>query len=104
MRIVRILEPTLASYLKEYITKGVEGFKELKWSGVKNELKQYKELIDKYFEKSPPKTINEAKSDRRVVLFIDATHFGFAIFLVFLWCRSRIFLKSHTGRKRHNVL
>lgn len=35
---------------------------------------------------------------------MDAAHFVFAPFLGFLWCLTRVFIPSPTGRKRFNVL
>jgi transposase len=48
--------------------------------------------------------LEEAKSGKRVVLFVDAAHFVLAPFLGFLWCFTRVFIKSPSGRKRFNVL
>ena len=48
--------------------------------------------------------LEEAKSGKRVVLFVDAAHFVFAPFLGFLWSFARVFIKSPSGRKRFNVL
>ena len=48
--------------------------------------------------------LEEAKSGKRVVLFVDAAHFVFGAFLGFLWCFARVFIKSPSGRKRFNVL
>lgn len=48
--------------------------------------------------------LQEAKDGTRAVLFGDAAHFVFAPFLGFLWCFTRLFVKSPSGRKRFNVL
>ena len=48
--------------------------------------------------------LEQARSGKKVVLFMDAAHFIFATFLGCLWSRTRCFLKSHAGRKRYNVL
>lgn len=48
--------------------------------------------------------MDEAKEDKRVVLFMDAAHFIFATFLGYLWSKTRVFIKSHAGRRRYNVL
>ncbi len=48
--------------------------------------------------------MDQARKGEKVVLFMDAAHFIFATFLGYIWCRTRYFLKSHTGRKRYNVL
>jgi transposase len=39
-----------------------------------------------------------------VVLFLDAAHFIYTVYLGFLWCLSRMFLRSPSGRQRFNVL
>jgi len=39
-----------------------------------------------------------------VLLFIDGVHFVQAAFLGCLWCFTRIFIRSPSGRKRWNVL
>jgi transposase len=46
----------------------------------------------------------EAQAGKRVVLFLDAAHFIYTVYLGFLWCFSRIFLRSPAGRQRFNVL
>jgi transposase len=48
--------------------------------------------------------IEEAKGGVRQLLFVDASHFVLAAFLGCLWCFSRIFVKSPSGRQRYNVL
>lgn len=48
--------------------------------------------------------IEEAKNGKRQLFFVDAAHFVLAPFLGFLWCFTRIFIKSPSGRKRFNVL
>ena len=46
----------------------------------------------------------EAQAGQRVVLFLDAAHFVYTVYLGFLWCWERIFLRAPSGRKRFNVL
>lgn len=46
----------------------------------------------------------EAQAGQRVVLFRDAAHFVHRAFLGFLWCFTRLFIPSPSGRKRFNVL
>ena len=48
--------------------------------------------------------LEEAKSGRRVIFFMDAAHFVFAPFLGLLWCFERLFVKAPSGRQRLNVL
>ena len=48
--------------------------------------------------------LEEAKAGKRVVLFMDAAHFVHGAFLAAVWCFTRLFILSPTGRKRFNVL
>ncbi len=48
--------------------------------------------------------LEEAKEGKRVVLFMDAAHFVWTVYLGYLWCFARQFIRSPTGRKRFNVL
>jgi transposase len=48
--------------------------------------------------------IARAKSGETVLLFLDGVHFVQAAFLGYLWCFTRIFVRSPSGRKRWNVL
>jgi len=48
--------------------------------------------------------LEEAKKGERVVLFLDGAHFVHSIFLGFIWCLTRVFIKSSSGRSRFNVL
>jgi len=46
----------------------------------------------------------EARAGRRQVRFVDASHFVFATFLGYLWCKTRCCVRAASGRKRFNVL
>jgi len=48
--------------------------------------------------------LEEAKAGRRAVYFVDAAHFVQGAFLGFLWCFSRVLVRSPSGRQRFNVL
>ena len=54
-------------------------------------------------EKLQPK-IEEARTGKCVLLFVDASHFVLSAFLGYLWSFVRIFVKSPSGRQRYNVL
>lgn len=60
-QICRITKPTLVEYLTEFQDYGVDGLKVLKWKGQSSQLNNYKEMIDRAFEKEPPQSINEAR-------------------------------------------
>jgi transposase len=45
-----------------------------------------------------------ARAGRRQVRFVDASHFVFATFLGYLWCKVRWCVRAASGRKRFNVL
>jgi transposase len=48
--------------------------------------------------------IKEAEKGERVLLFMDAAHFVWQLYLGVLWCLSRIFIPAASGRTRINVL
>jgi len=48
--------------------------------------------------------LEEAKYGKRHGFFVDASCFVFAAFLGSLWCFTRIFLPTLSGRQRYNVL
>lgn len=48
--------------------------------------------------------LEEAKAGKRRVYFVDAAHFVFTAFLGYLWCFTRIFVRTPHGRQRLNVL
>ena len=48
--------------------------------------------------------MEEGKEGKRQMLFVDASHFVHSPFLGKVWCKTRVFIKSPSGRKRHNVL
>src|SRR3954454_12797033 len=48
--------------------------------------------------------LEEARAGRRQVLFVDASHFVFATFLGWVWCKVRWCVRAASGRKRFNVL
>lgn len=48
--------------------------------------------------------LQEARENKRVVYFVDAAHFVLSYFLGFLWCFTRLFVKTAPGRQRFNVL
>jgi transposase len=48
--------------------------------------------------------LEEANEGKRAVYFVDAAHFVMGAFLGFLWCVSRVFVRTPSGRQRFNVL
>jgi transposase len=48
--------------------------------------------------------LEEAKAGKKAVFFVDAAHFVHRAYLGFIWCLTRIFIPSPSGRKRFNVL
>jgi len=57
-----------------------------------------------YQEKKLEPRLEEARQGKRAVFFVDAAHFVMKAFLGYIWCLTRIFIKSPSGRKRFNVL
>jgi transposase len=60
--IMGICQDTLREYFNQYIGKGLEGLKELRFYKPKSKLENYHEIIDKEFRENPPATIKEASS------------------------------------------
>jgi len=58
----------------------------------------------KFKEEQLEPRLEEAKSGKRIVFFVDAAHFVLTPFLGYLWSFTRIFIKAPAGRKRFNVL
>jgi len=48
--------------------------------------------------------INEAEEGKRTLLFMDASHFVWQLYLGVLWCVTRLFIPAASGRTRINVL
>jgi transposase len=60
--IVRVSEPTLVSYLREYATGGVEGLKQLNFYQPASDLVSHQTKIETYFREHPPKSLAQAAS------------------------------------------
>ena len=48
--------------------------------------------------------LEEAQQGKRRVFFVDAAHFVQGAFLGMIWCFTRIFIRSSSGRHRYSVL
>jgi transposase len=48
--------------------------------------------------------LKAARAGRRLLYFVDASHFVFAAFLGVVWCWVRQCIRAASGRKRYNVL
>ena len=48
--------------------------------------------------------LEEARKGQRRVFFVDAAHFVLGGFLGMIWCFTRIFIRSASGRQRYSVL
>jgi len=48
--------------------------------------------------------LEEAKTGKRTVYFVDAAHFVLGAFLGYLWSFLRVFVRTPSGRQRFNVL
>jgi hypothetical protein len=60
VQLVRITEPTLLSYLREYQNGGIAQLKQLNFYRPQSELKQHQENLEAYFREHPPKTLAQA--------------------------------------------
>ena len=93
---IRRSETQVGKFLKKL------GFKKLKIGYVPG--KANLEAQEKYHEEKLKPRLNEAENGERAVFFVDAAHFVMQPFLGCIWCGSRVFIKSPSGRKRWNVL
>ena len=59
---------------------------------------------DGYLKSSLEPRIREAEKGERALLFMDAAHFVWQLYLGVLWCITRIFIPAASGRTRINVL
>lgn len=57
-----------------------------------------------FLEQKLTPRLEEAKSGKREVYFVDAAHFVLGAFLGYLWSFVRVFLRTPSGRQRFNVL
>jgi transposase len=48
--------------------------------------------------------LEEAQAGKRAVLYMDAAHFVHGAYLGMVWCFTRLFIASPSGRQRFNVL
>lgn len=67
------------------------------------EAEKIKEIETYRLEKLEP-LLEEAINGEKAVFFVDAAHFVHRAYLGFLWCFTRTFICSPSGRKRFNVL
>jgi len=58
----------------------------------------------KYLTEELEPRLERAKENKQVLLFMDASHFIWQVYLGVLWCISRIFIPAASGRERINVL
>ena len=62
------------------------------------------EAQQKFHDEQLQPRLEEAKGGKRSVYFVDAAHFVMGAFLGFLWCVTRVFVRTPSGRQRFNVL
>ena len=58
----------------------------------------------KFLEEQLQPLLKQAQCKLHQVWFVDASHFVFALYLGYLWCLVRCFVRAPCGRKRYNVL
>lgn len=59
-QLIRVTEPTVLSYFRDYQSGGIAKLKELTFNRPQSELKQHQESKDAYFREHPPKTLAQA--------------------------------------------
>jgi transposase len=57
-----------------------------------------------FLETSLEPRMQEAEEGKRILLFMDAAHFVWQLYIGVLWCIKRIFIPAASGRTRINVL
>lgn len=62
------------------------------------------EVQEAFKKKELMPRLEEAKEGKRAVFFVDAAHFVLGAFLGYVWCFTRLFIPSPSGRQRFNVL
>lgn len=62
------------------------------------------EAQEKFKVKELEPRLEEAIAGKRDVYFVDAAHFVLGAFLGILWCITRVFVRTPSGRQRFNVL
>lgn len=61
-RLCRISPVTLVEYFRQYIDGGIERLKLNLYRGKNNELAEYRETLEEFFNANPPKSTKEAKA------------------------------------------
>ena len=90
--------------VREYMKRIGMGYRKVGFvPGKSDDPEKQKEQEEFRTEQLEP-LLEEAKEGNRVVLFMDAAHFVWTVYLGYLWCFARQFIRSPTGRKRFNVL
>lgn len=59
-RLLRVSRASISNWLKAYREYGLEGVKRLNYRKKWGELTSHQETIEEYFQKNPPKTVQEA--------------------------------------------
>jgi transposase len=83
----------------------------LKWCKVaavpvppKKSIEEHAQVQARFVANELEPCLRQARAGHRAVFFVDAAHFVWAPFLGWLWCLTRLFVRSATGRQRYNVL
>lgn len=61
-QLIRVTEPTLLRYLRDYQMGGIAKLKELTFNQPQSDLKQHQESLETYFRAHPPKTLAQASA------------------------------------------
>ena len=61
-RLCQITKTTLTKYIRQYQSSGIEGLKNLGYTGQPSDLNQHGDSLKEYFKKSPPSTVAEASA------------------------------------------
>ncbi|NEO65250.1 MAG: helix-turn-helix domain-containing protein [Moorea sp. SIO4G2] len=70
-QLLRISEPTLVKYLREYQAGGIEQLKHLKFYRPQSELKQHQKTLEAHFWEHPPLTLAQAAAQIKELTGIE---------------------------------
>jgi transposase len=100
---VRRKESQVRKFLREIL-----GMKWRKTAAIpvppKKSIEEHAATQAEFIETQLEPRLEEARAQERTLFFVDAAHFVMGSFLGWLWCVTRIFVRSSPGRKRYNVL
>ena len=99
--IVGVTQKTLREYFSQYVNRGIEGLKEIKFYQPQSELMEHKGTIEELFRENPPSTIKEAIAKIAELTGIERTETSVRGFLKKNRFKT-VENGANTGKSRHN--